>query len=91
MRSLDSARNDKGGSVLILVQFDVEDFPLSYADAGMAALMGLVAVLTTKVLHRSVIRDFNLIDGKETEALAAKTLVRILTCASACLGETILA
>ena len=40
----------------------------------MTALMGLVAVVTSEVLHGAIVSDFNLIDGKEAEALAGKQL-----------------
>ena len=77
--------------MLIFVKFDVEDFPLANADAGMTALMSLVTVMATEVLHRTVIRDCYFIDGKETEALAAKTLVRLLACTPTCFSKTVLA
>ena len=41
----------------IFVKFDVEDFPLANGDAGMTALVGLVAVMATEVLHGAVISD----------------------------------
>ena len=34
-------------SFLIFVKFDVEDFPLANADAGVTALVSLVAVMAT--------------------------------------------
>ena len=49
---------------------DVKDFPFTNADAGMTALMGLVAVMATEVLHRAIIRDCYFIDGKEAETFA---------------------
>ena len=53
-------------SNLILVEFDVEDFPLANADAGMTALVSLVTVMAAEILHRAIIRDFDLIDEKKT-------------------------
>ena len=69
----------------------MEDFPFADADAGVTALVGLVTVMTTEVLHVTVIRDGYLINGKEAEAFTAKTLVRLLSCVPACFGETVLA
>ena len=69
----------------------MEDFPFADADAGVTALMCLVTVVTTEELHGTVIRDGYLINGKEAETFATKTLVRLLICVPACFGETILA
>jgi hypothetical protein len=66
-------------SNLILVEFDVEDFPLANADAGMTALVSLVTVMAAEILHRAIIRDFDLIDEKKTEALTTETFVCLLT------------
>ena len=49
---------------------DVKDFPFTNADAGMTALMGLVAVMATEVLHGAVVGDGYFIDGKEAETFA---------------------
>ena len=35
---------------LILIKFDVEQFPLTDGDAGMTALMGLVSIVSAKIL-----------------------------------------
>ena len=43
--------------VLILIEFDVENLPLANTDAGVAALVGLVTVMATLVLHRTVVTD----------------------------------
>ena len=48
----------------------MEQFPLADTNAGMTALMGLVTVVTTEILHGAVIGYGNFIDGKKTEALA---------------------
>lgn len=56
--------------MLIFVKFNVEDFPLTDADADMTALMRLVAIVAAEILHRAIVRDFDLIDGKEAEALS---------------------
>ena len=66
-------------SNLILVEFDVEDFPLANADAGMTALVSLVTVMAAELLHRAIIRDFDLIDEKKTEALTTEKFVCLLT------------
>ena len=56
----------------------MQQFPLADADAGVTALMGLVAVMTSEVLHGSIIRDCNLIDGKKAKALATEMFVFLL-------------
>jgi hypothetical protein len=61
-------------AILIFVELDVEDFPFANTDAGMTALVGLVAVMAAEVLHGASSIDSNFIDGKETEALACKQL-----------------
>jgi len=48
----------------------VEDFPFTYADAGVTSLMGLVSIMATEILHRAVSIYLDFIDGKETEAFA---------------------
>ena len=48
----------------------MKDLPLADADAGVTALMGLVAVMTSEVLHGAIVRDGNFIDGKKTEAFS---------------------
>ena len=45
----------------------MQDLPVTYADAGMAALMALVAIVTAEVLHLPLMVDSHFIDGKETE------------------------
>ena len=50
-------------SFLILVKFDVEDFPLANADAGVTALVSLVAVMATQVLHGAIVSNSDLING----------------------------
>ena len=55
---------------LIFVKTDVEQFPFTHTDAGMTALMRLIAVVTTLVLHGAVIGDGDLIDGKKAETFA---------------------
>ena len=77
--------------MLIFVKFDVEDFPLANADAGMTALMSLVTVMATEVLHRTSRVDFDFINGKNTETLSIETFVCLLACISTCFGETIFA
>ena len=61
----------------------MEDFPFTDADAGVTPLMGLVTIVATQVLHGAVGVDFNLIDGKEAEALAIKTFICLWACTSA--------
>lgn len=69
----------------------MEQFPFTDADAGVAALMRLVTIVTTEVLHGAVIGNDDFINGKETEAFASKALVSLLACISACFCKTVLA
>ena len=41
----------------IFVKFDVKYFPLADTDAGVTALVGLVTIVATEVLHRTIISD----------------------------------
>ena len=47
----------QGCLVLILIKLNVEHFPFPDTDASVTALMGLVTVMATEVLHRAVICD----------------------------------
>ena len=49
------------------VELDVQNLPLTHADAGMAALMTLVAVMTTKELHLPLMVDADFINRKEAK------------------------
>ncbi len=69
----------------------MEQFPLTNADAGMAALVRLVTVMATKVLHGAIIGNSDFIDGKEAKAFATKTFVLLLVCISTCFSEAVLA
>jgi hypothetical protein len=44
---------------------NVQKFPIAYADSGMAALMTLVAVMTTKELHLPLMVDSDFINRKK--------------------------
>ena len=46
----------------------MQNLPLANADAGMAALMTLVAVMTTKELHLPLMVDGDFINRKKAEA-----------------------
>ena len=46
----------------------MQNYPITYTDAGMAALMALVAIVTAKVLHLTLMVDSNFIDRKKAEA-----------------------
>ena len=46
----------------------MENLPFSNADAGMAALMTLIAVMTTKELYLPLMVDSDFINGKKTKA-----------------------
>ena len=53
--------------LLIFVELNMQDFPVIYTDAGMAALMALVAIVTAKVLHLPLLVDSDFIDGQDSE------------------------
>ena len=52
----------------------MEDFPLADADTGVTALMRLVTVMATEVLHGAIIRDGYFIDGKKAKTRAIEIL-----------------
>ena len=68
----------------------MKDLPFINTDAGVTALMGLVTVMTTEVLHNAVARDSDFIDRKDTKTFATKTFVCILVYTPTSLGKTIL-
>ena len=43
--------NEKRITLFVFVELDVENLPFSNADAGMAALMTLIAIMTAKILY----------------------------------------
>ena len=47
---------------LIGIELDVENFPLTHADAGMTTLVGLVTIMAAEVVHGAVRGDGDLID-----------------------------
>ena len=51
--------------LIIFVKLDVQDLPFANADAGMAALMTLVAVMTTKEFHLPLMVDSDFINRKK--------------------------
>jgi hypothetical protein len=54
--------------MLIVVELDVENLPVSHADTGMPALVVLVAVVAADVLQSAVVRDSDLIDEADAQA-----------------------
>ena len=48
----------------------MQNLPIAYADASVAALMTLVTIMTANVLHLPLMVDSNFIDGKDTEAFS---------------------
>ena len=50
------------GEDLIGIELDVENFPLTHADAGMTTLVGLVAIMTAEIVYGAVRGDGDLID-----------------------------
>ena len=81
----------QGCLVLILIKLNVEHFPFPDTDASVTALMGLVTIVTTEILHSASSIDFDFINGKKTETLASETFVRLLVLSSTSFSETVLA
>ena len=54
--------------LFVFVELNVQNLPITHADAGVAALMTLVAIMTSKKLHLSLLVDGDFIDRKEAEA-----------------------
>ena len=50
------------GEDLIGIELDVENFPLTLADAGMTTLVGLVTIMTAEIVYGAVRGDGDLID-----------------------------
>ena len=46
----------------------MQNLPVTYADAGVAALMALVAIMTAKILNLPLSVDSHFINGKKTKA-----------------------
>lgn len=45
----------------------MQNLPVTYADAGVAALMALVTIMTAKILHLTLSVNGHFVDGKEAE------------------------
>ena len=45
----------------------MQTLPVTYADAGVAALMALVAIVTAEILHLPLLVDSDFIDREESE------------------------
>ena len=58
--------------LFIFIKSDVEDFPFSYADACMSALMALVAIVAAEILHLTLAVDGHLIHSEEAETRAGE-------------------
>ena len=52
----------------IFVELNMQNFPVTDADAGVTALMTLVAIVTTKEKHLSLMVDSDFINRKKTKA-----------------------
>ena len=65
-------------SILILVEQDVEDLPVADADAGVAALMVLIAVVAAEVADLAVIGDGDFIHEADAEAMAGERFLLAL-------------
>ena len=53
--------------LLVFVELNMQNLPVTHADAGVAALVALVAIVTAKVLHLTLMVDSNFIDRKKAE------------------------
>ena len=54
---------------MLSVSWEVMQYlPIADADAGVAALMTLVAIVAAEVMHIALFVDGDLINGKKTEA-----------------------
>ena len=58
----------------IFIEPDVKQFPVTYADAGVASLMALVAIVATQVFQFAFAVSLHFIDGEQAKALAVKSL-----------------
>ena len=58
--------NDFLTLLLVFVELNVQNLPVTYTDTGMAALMAMVAIVTTKVLHLTLMVDSDFINRKES-------------------------
>ena len=54
--------NDFLTLLLVFVELNVQNLPVTYTDTGMAALMAMVAIVTTKVLHLTLMVDSDFIN-----------------------------
>ena len=54
--------------LLVFVELNVQYLPVTYANAGVTALVALVAIVTAKVLHLALMVDSHFINGKEAKA-----------------------
>ena len=51
--------------LFVFVELNVQNLPITHADAGVAALMTLVAIMTTKELHLPLMVDSDFINRKK--------------------------
>lgn len=68
--------NDFLTLLLVFVELNVQNLPVTYTDTGMAALMALVAIVTTKVLHLTLMVDSDFINITPYLELCALSRVR---------------
>ena len=52
----------------IFVELNMQNFPVTDADAGVTALMTLIAIVTTKEKHLSLLVDSDFINRKKAKA-----------------------
>ena len=59
-------------SSFIFIEPDVKQFPVTYADAGVASLVALVAIVATQVFQFAFAVNLHFVDGEQAKALAVK-------------------
>ena len=62
-----SSSNAASVQLLVFVELDMQNLPVTYANTGVTALMALVAIVTAEVLHLPLLVDSHFIDRKEAE------------------------
>ena len=53
--------------LLVFVELNMQNLPVTHADAGVAALVALVAIVTAKVLHLPLLVDSYFINREKAE------------------------
>ena len=61
-------------TLLVFVKADMQDFPVANGDAGMTALMALVAIMATKGVNALGI-NIDFVDGADADAMTSEWLL----------------